>query len=113
MNVTPPTNPYVCSPPPSIAPPGGGGDPTLDLIAQDSISFVTVVPESQFIHKNHLYRRLKHQPSLMSSDVVLQNFYTSSMSTSRETLSSIEGNLGNGNTSLATSQLVYLLQQIT
>lgn len=96
---------YSCTAPPSIAPPGGGGDPTLDMIAQDSVAFVTVIPESQFIHKNHLFRRLKHDPSLMSSDIVLQNFYNSSLSGCREKMSNIETNLSNGNKAVAASQL--------
>ncbi|HWY11733.1 MAG TPA: T9SS type A sorting domain-containing protein, partial [Bacteroidia bacterium] len=94
---------YACTPPPSIPSPGGGS--TLDMIAQDSIPFINVIPESQFIHKNHLFRALKHDPSLMSTDVVLQNFYNTSLTGCRETLCNIETNLSNGNKAMAASQL--------
>lgn len=94
---------YLCSPPPSIIIPGGGS--TLDQIAQDSLPFVSLVLESQFIHKNHLFRHLKHNPSLMSTDVVLQNFYNTSLTGCREVMSGIEANLADGNTSVAGSQL--------
>lgn len=80
---------------------GGGGMPgpaiaLLEDIAQDNISHANNDVETKYINKNQLYRLLKADPSLTSSSVILQNFYTASIPTVRETFTNIEDDIASG-----------------
>jgi subtilisin family serine protease len=78
---------------------GSGGSPgaaaitLMENIAQDNIPFLNNPDQTKYINKNQLYRLLKADASLRSASAVLQNFYNTSISTTRETLSSIEDDL--------------------
>lgn len=69
----------------------------MEKIALDQMPYTVNPNESKFIGKNHLYRALRADSTLMATSPVLQNFYASSQTTVRETLASIDDKLSDGN----------------
>ncbi len=89
----------------------GGGSSTqrvMEQIAQDSLPFVANITESKFITKHALHRKLKSEPALMSSNSILQNFYTTDLTTPRAKLSGIEEYLGLGDFTSANAQMAVV-----
>lgn len=128
-SIIPATGPYyLCPSIGACIPPNGGNNggniPSIVLqtitstdiqlmekIALDQISYTVNPNESKFIGKNHLYRALRADNTLMATSPVLQNFYTTSQTTVRETLATIDDKLSDGNLSASQSDVVALMPQ--
>jgi hypothetical protein len=70
--------------------PDDGKIARLEQIVQDQELLMNRVAETRYINKNKVHRMLRDDPSLLTESVILQDFYTQSLTTNRENFVAIE-----------------------
>jgi len=70
--------------------PDAGKIARLEQIVQDQDVLTNNIAETRYINKNKVHRVLRDEPNLLTESVILQDFYTQSLSTNRENFVTIE-----------------------
>lgn len=70
--------------------PDAGKIARLEQVVQDQDVLTNNIAETRYINKNKVHRMLRDEPSLLTESVILQDFYTQSLSTNRENFVTIE-----------------------
>lgn len=83
----------------------------LENIVQDQLPLVTNPSQTEKINKHQVYRLLKSNPDLMTGSTVLQDFYTNSQPTLRETFVSIETDLSQGDITTGANKVAFIAPQ--
>lgn len=83
----------------------------LENIVQDQLPLATNPSQTEKINKHQVYRLLKSNPDLMTGSTVLQDFYTNSQPTLRETFVSIETDLSQGDITTGANKVAFIAPQ--
>jgi len=89
--------------------PDAGKIARLEQIVQDQELLMNNIAETRYINKNKVHRVLRDEPNLLTESVILQDFYTQSLSTNRENFVTIEDDFAVSNIVNASAKTSSLL----
>lgn len=89
----------------------GNGHQFLEKIVQNQVPVSGDIVKARRVQKNQVFLMLKEDPSLMSSSTVLQNFYTTNLTTNNEAFYTIEQQVAGKDLVQAESNLLSVTSQ--